>query len=327
MSNNYKCNYCKQEYKSQSSLNHHQKTAKFCLKLQKTINTINQTTTNNGYKCEYCDKDFNVKYNFTVHVANCKKRKDSEDSKLKNSLSMYEEEIKNFKEEKLQYEKQITELKLKLEFEQTIVNNLKQEIKEYKELVSRPVTTTNNVYNDNSKKTNYNIQLNQVFEKLDIFNDENIKKRILSISQDELKSYDYQNINDDVSKSLTNVLKDLTICTDVSRKIMLTKDENDSKKKMTIETFLEECFKRANNEVTQYLETIKDHVDELVNNDIMIDTEYYKFKSIYDGIKKFINNNKLNIKSVDNPLKNMPTQFMSDCNHIHKMPKQISSEL
>ena len=40
------------------------------------------------------------------------------------------------------------------------MNNLKQEIKEYKELVSRPVTTTNNVYNDNSKKTNYNIQLN-----------------------------------------------------------------------------------------------------------------------------------------------------------------------
>jgi hypothetical protein len=45
----YKCNVCKKEYSSISSLNHHQKTATFCIKLQ-TKNKESNNIENSEHK-------------------------------------------------------------------------------------------------------------------------------------------------------------------------------------------------------------------------------------------------------------------------------------
>ncbi len=47
------CEFCKNKFVAKTSLIHHQKTAKYCLKLQGKNNTL--------YTCEYCNKKLSTK--------------------------------------------------------------------------------------------------------------------------------------------------------------------------------------------------------------------------------------------------------------------------
>jgi hypothetical protein len=58
------CEFCKKDFKTISSLNYHQKTAKFCLNLR------NQT--NNNFNCELCLKTFTTKDKCKNHYIKCK---------------------------------------------------------------------------------------------------------------------------------------------------------------------------------------------------------------------------------------------------------------
>ena len=55
------CEYCNKIYSTKSSLNNHQKTAKFCIKLQ-------NTNINTRFDCSYCKKNFTSKYNLSLHL-------------------------------------------------------------------------------------------------------------------------------------------------------------------------------------------------------------------------------------------------------------------
>ena len=57
------CTYCNSKLSNKSSLNCHQKTAKYCLKLQnKDID----------YKCKYCGKNLSCKRRLEQHINACK---------------------------------------------------------------------------------------------------------------------------------------------------------------------------------------------------------------------------------------------------------------
>ena len=60
------CSYCKKTYLSKQSLQTHQKSAKFCLKLQNKIPTEEST-----YKCEYCNDIFTTKHRCETHQKSC----------------------------------------------------------------------------------------------------------------------------------------------------------------------------------------------------------------------------------------------------------------
>jgi hypothetical protein len=124
MSNNFICNFCKKSYGALSTLNNHQKTAKFCLDLQNKLNS--------GVliRCEHCLKEFSTQKYLKQHIEHCKNKKLNEQIDLKKEL----EELK----------KEIHELKLKLEFKDEINKKLEKEIDDYKKLASRPTTTINN---------------------------------------------------------------------------------------------------------------------------------------------------------------------------------------
>ena len=51
------CNFCKKEYSSKGILETHQKTAKFCLKIQKENenHTNVHTRENLSFVCDYCN--------------------------------------------------------------------------------------------------------------------------------------------------------------------------------------------------------------------------------------------------------------------------------
>ena len=93
---NYTCIYCNKEYTSLSSLNYHQKTAKFCLELRQK-----QSTQQDFLQCIYCKRDFTIKQSYNSHITNCKER-----------FSKIEDEMKTIIKNKdlllNDYEKQIT---------------------------------------------------------------------------------------------------------------------------------------------------------------------------------------------------------------------------
>ncbi len=77
---NIKCSFCDKNFKSKSSLTYHQKTAKFCLKIQ--------GKNHSDFICKSCDKIFQQKQHLENHNKICKKKI------INNEVDSYEEKIK-----------------------------------------------------------------------------------------------------------------------------------------------------------------------------------------------------------------------------------------
>jgi len=91
------CEYCKKEFSSNSSLNYHKKTAKFCAKLQESF--TDNTITHDKFTCEFCKKEFVLKLSWTKHITTCKTKEQtqtkdciSENELLKNQIEQLKKE-------------------------------------------------------------------------------------------------------------------------------------------------------------------------------------------------------------------------------------------
>ena len=60
-----KCDFCDSSFSSTRALKHHQKTAKYCIKLQGKTSKL--------FKCKHCDKILSTNQNLKVHKSNCVK--------------------------------------------------------------------------------------------------------------------------------------------------------------------------------------------------------------------------------------------------------------
>ena len=145
------CDFCKKTFASKSNLYTHQKTAKFCLKIQGKDNEKN-------FDCKYCDKVLTQRSSLEDHLSICKEKqrqlkveqdiqqktlvkrleseivqlKKLEKDKLKEKDKYYEEKLK----EKNEY---ISKLEAKLEkFEDSILSNTDKKPEEEEEKVSIP---------------------------------------------------------------------------------------------------------------------------------------------------------------------------------------------
>ena len=102
------CTFCNHTFKTLSNLSHHQKTAKYCLKLQ--------GLTNDKYLCLDCGKNFTSKYYCKIHKDVCiksiMKSKDKEIQKINNQ---HKKELEIYKKIIKEYKEQIIELQNKLE--------------------------------------------------------------------------------------------------------------------------------------------------------------------------------------------------------------------
>lgn len=78
------CQYCENTFLNKHTLSQHQKTAKYCLKLQGKANNV--------FKCVYCSKKFSTKQNMDVHSYKCQsKNKFSYERKLEEKDIQIEE--------------------------------------------------------------------------------------------------------------------------------------------------------------------------------------------------------------------------------------------
>jgi hypothetical protein len=120
-----KCQFCNNEFSNKQNLNAHQKRTKYCLKLQE-VNTV----TEKENKCEHCSKEFNVTSNYKRHIKTCKITKVSIES-----------------------DKKIMLLENKVENLENIIDELRKQLKDYKELsmtaIKRPTTSTKNIQINN----------------------------------------------------------------------------------------------------------------------------------------------------------------------------------
>jgi hypothetical protein len=130
----YICNYCKKEYSSKRSLDLHQKTAKFCLRIRN-----NHEEEKTSFNCEYCNDNFILKHVYERHYETCKirlqqiikdelQKKEEFNYKLQEELKKKEEIILKLKEEINEYK---TELRVKdeqLKMKDEIIKEFKNEV-------------------------------------------------------------------------------------------------------------------------------------------------------------------------------------------------------
>jgi len=148
------CSDCKNKFKSKYSLQHHRKTAKYCLKLR--------GKKNENYKCTGCNKSSTDQFNFKRHKLNC------QELITNRKITMLEKEIININIIK---DKLIEDLKSQVQSLQKQMADISMKA------VSRPITaTTTNTINNNQKILNLIPLTEQHFEEqAEFLNIEHIK--------------------------------------------------------------------------------------------------------------------------------------------------------
>lgn len=194
------CEFCNKNFSNKSSLNHHQKYAKFCQKLRE-----DDKTNEEKYICIYCNQTFSRKYTLDKHDERCS-----------------EKQFYDFKET---WEKREKELLLVIENLKKDKDDLRKDNDKLHELLKTSISRQININNS------INSNSNNILTRID--------KKYLSIlkpmekTQDEINKVFEENYNEDVFVEGANGLakfcykhlvqsedgKFYLYCSDVSRKI------------------------------------------------------------------------------------------------------------
>ena len=200
------CNFCNKMFSSRSSLNAHQKTTKYCLKLQGKIEK-------NNFKCEFCNKSFTTKQYLSIHGELCNKEIRQI---IKEKEKEFEEKLK-VKEIEHELKQKVKEIEHELKQKNAELKgqliSLKEDHETLKEIAKQPKnSTTNNTLNITSS-----IDFDNIEKIKDVIrNDFNInyaingQKGIARFVKDKLLKDENGNL--------------LYICTDPSRQIFKYKD-------------------------------------------------------------------------------------------------------
>ena len=153
------CQFCKKILKNSSILENHQKTTKYCLKIQNNIE-------NDKFNCSYCLKNFTTKQHLLTHHTRCKEKyKKDALSNLDSKILELENENQNLENElflcKEQLNQKNDEIKIyKISCSNDIFENMKVNNKEtFKEQINqkrRPRITLSNILTQ-LNKDNYSI--------------------------------------------------------------------------------------------------------------------------------------------------------------------------
>jgi hypothetical protein len=195
------CEYCKNEFGTNTNLITHQRKAKYCLKIQ-------GSDTIKDYKCKGCKKVFNHKHTYEKHINLCSLLDISNSneiiiSELKNKLNIKDERIRSL-------ELQISDIKDDNKHLQNKLAGIAEKA------ASRPTNTTNTTNNNRA------IFINQRLEKLDRLDFDKIKDNLDSFTIE----YHRQGAEGYGKHALKEVFKNKLVCTDQSRNKFKFKDKH-----------------------------------------------------------------------------------------------------
>ena len=210
---NIECDFCKKVFLTKNSLQHHKKTAKYCLEIQGNVME--------DYKCLYCKKCLSTNERLITHTAICKERKRKENTekeeKIEKDLNEQKKYFQNkIKEIEARYQQQIKEKDIylssfeeKLKESKEIIQKLETKLEKFEDSVlskteKKPILTTTNNTTNIVINNNY-LNLNDI-PKMSAFLEEKMDKEVVAGGQKGL------------ALLLTNtVLKDKYKCVDPSR--------------------------------------------------------------------------------------------------------------
>ncbi len=188
----FTCEYCLKEFNIKSNLTRHTKTTRKCIELQQL---------EFKKQCIKCNVTFVNKLQYETHIESC---------------TISNDELEKILDEKLQLEKELIKIKSRLDvFEQIHEEDKKEKIEIIKTKTNK---TTNNINNNINGNVNNNYNLN-------IFSFEDIKKYANEYTEEHYVQGEI-GLAIWTFKNLLQENKDLKfICTDLSRKIFMYKDE------------------------------------------------------------------------------------------------------
>ena len=230
------CKYCNQILKSASSLNQHQKTAKYCLSKQNK-EPIKE------HVCNFCGTGFLVKSTLNSHLRICKASNpmvqeqlqmfDETKSRLDLSLSrekensiIFEKKIgikdRMIKKIRIEYENKILEKDRIIEEQKLIIKEFQDDQrKQNKDLTDRIQSIAEKAISKPST-VNQNTTTNQIINNMMPITDEHLQEHIHN-----LNTIHVQNGASGYAKyALEFPLKDMIVCTDFQRRTCKYKDEN-----------------------------------------------------------------------------------------------------
>ena len=258
------CQFCKKTFSSKSNLNNHIKTAKYCIKLR--TNKVKKTKSNNSkkFECKFCSSTFATKQRLNYHNNICKTKEKLE-------------------EQKVFYEKLLTEKDKLIEEQKKKIEKLQNDMKEVAIKASTKPTSIKNTYIQNN---------------LTPLRDEDFTKNIDKLTA-RMMLEGYERIG---QYALEYPLKDKIICVDAARKTIKYKDEEGNLKTdpdMThiCEKFFKSLKKHKNNIndlIEEQLEPLKSDTDvyfKILRNiqDIILSSDGYDTKLKRDFVKYVCN--------------------------------------
>jgi len=222
------CEFCSKEFVSNSSLNYHKKTAKYCLKLQGVIEI--EIKKIDKFTCKFCDKEFTLKHHLSQHNFTCRKKEiyetinNQKDELKKQFESEKEDLIKIFELELKNKEKIICDLKEQISELRGRLFTLRDDHEVIKEIAKQPKTTTNTTTNNNTLNITSCIDFENINKIKDVIeNDFNINY-VLDGQKGVAKFVKEKLLKDDDGNPIY-------ICTDPSRQIFRYKDNSGEIKK------------------------------------------------------------------------------------------------
>jgi hypothetical protein len=196
------CSFCNNKFSSKSALHHHQKTAKYCVKIQGKNTKM--------FTCKGCKKILSTKQNLKVHMSNCIKQNESlymkkyKDEK-NNIVNQYKQKLKNSTDKIIFLQEELQKKDIKIQTLQDKLENIAIKA------VQRPTTT-------NMNKT----QINNIIQKMEPVTTTHLIDNAPNLTLEHVQ----KGASGYAEYALEYPLKDRVACVDYSRRKIKFKDND-----------------------------------------------------------------------------------------------------
>lgn len=202
-----KCEFCDRELINTSALNHHKKTAKYCLKIQNKNNT--------EFSCDFCLNIFATKNSLQNHLNNCKEKNNFANKKI-------EEENTELKNKNQELKNNMEKLKLTIEEQKIYISKLETKVEIYEK--------DHETISDIAKQTKITNTTNNIINNLAVYDIDKITEQFTN-KLEYITKEDIINGQKGIANIIAPCLQDengnkMLTCTDRSRLIFTKLDEN-----------------------------------------------------------------------------------------------------
>jgi hypothetical protein len=288
----FNCSYCNHAFSTKTSLISHQKTAKYCLKIQASEGIDIKFL----FTCDFCSKILSQQIDLDRHQLKCSSKKEADNNnkheliikELENKLSLKDKLIKKIRIEntqKLLEKDKIIEIQKKdLQEHKRVIKELQEEYKKQMEMQNKDLQ--DRMQSMAEKAIAKPSSFNQIINNLLPITTEHLNDQVQYLTIDHVKNgaIGY------AKYALEHPLKDRLVCTDTSRKKGKYKDSDGNivsdpeMSSITKKLFL--AIKDRNSElITEYANDLKVKLDSFgSDNNEMTNEETVEINGITDDL-------------------------------------------